>query len=102
MVLFSKHINFTMILMAFVSIDYGPLSLDAGLEWQSGVRRSTRVRHRPLEHWRGERFVYGRIHDSKHTNQLLVQSFLLMSAMLNFLFVLQDKAKHIRAKLSHL
>ncbi|TVU35942.1 hypothetical protein EJB05_17849, partial [Eragrostis curvula] len=40
---------------------------DAGLEWQSGVRRSTRIRHRPLEHWRGERFVYGRIHDTMVT-----------------------------------
>ncbi|XP_022682591.1 centromere protein C isoform X2 [Setaria italica] len=40
---------------------------DAGLAWQSGVRRSTRIRSRPLEHWRGERFVYGRIHDTMAT-----------------------------------
>ncbi|CAL4975268.1 unnamed protein product [Urochloa decumbens] len=40
---------------------------DAGLEWQSGVRRSTRIRSRPLEHWLGERFVYGRIHDTMAT-----------------------------------
>jgi len=40
---------------------------DAGLAWQSGVRRSTRIRSRPLEHWLGERFVYGRIHDTMVT-----------------------------------
>ncbi|CAL4948711.1 unnamed protein product [Urochloa decumbens] len=40
---------------------------DAGLAWQSGVRRSTRIRSRPLEHWLGERFVYGRIHDTMAT-----------------------------------
>ncbi|XP_040376235.1 centromere protein C isoform X2 [Oryza brachyantha] len=37
---------------------------DAGLTWQSGVRRSTRIRSEPLKHWLGERFVYGRIHGS--------------------------------------
>ncbi|KAJ1284332.1 hypothetical protein BS78_03G196000 [Paspalum vaginatum] len=40
---------------------------DAGLAWQSGVRRSTRIRSRPLEHWLGERFLYGRIHDTMAT-----------------------------------
>ncbi|XP_062215261.1 centromere protein C-like isoform X2 [Phragmites australis] len=40
---------------------------DAGLAWQSGVRRSTRIRSRPLEYWLGERFVYGRIHDTMAT-----------------------------------
>ncbi|PUZ55815.1 hypothetical protein GQ55_5G242300 [Panicum hallii var. hallii] len=40
---------------------------DAGLAWHSGVRRSTRIRSRPLEHWLGERFVYGRIHDTMAT-----------------------------------
>jgi len=40
---------------------------DAGLAWQSGVRRSTRIRSRPLEHWLGERFVYGRIYDTMAT-----------------------------------
>nr|CAD1832839.1 unnamed protein product [Ananas comosus var. bracteatus] len=40
---------------------------DAGLLWKSGVRRSTRVRSRPLEYWRGERFLYGRIHNSLAT-----------------------------------
>ncbi|XP_072989653.1 centromere protein C isoform X1 [Typha latifolia] len=40
---------------------------DAGLMWKSGVRRSTRVKSRPLQYWRGERFLYGRIHDSLAT-----------------------------------
>lgn len=40
---------------------------DAGLAWKSGVRRSTRIRSRPLEHWLGERFLYGRIHDTLTT-----------------------------------
>ncbi|CAN1168245.1 Centromere protein C [Linum perenne] len=32
-----------------------------------GVRRSTRIRSRPLEYWKGERFLYGRIHESLAT-----------------------------------
>ncbi|KAG8044850.1 hypothetical protein GUJ93_ZPchr0008g13191 [Zizania palustris] len=40
---------------------------DAGLTWQSGVRRSTRIRSRPLQQWLGERFVYGRIHGTMAT-----------------------------------
>ncbi|KAF0899629.1 hypothetical protein E2562_020818 [Oryza meyeriana var. granulata] len=40
---------------------------DVGLTWQSGVRRSTRIRSRPLQHWLGERFVYGRIHGTMAT-----------------------------------
>lgn len=39
----------------------------AGTLWKSGVRRSTRIRSRPLEYWRGERFLYGRIHSSLAT-----------------------------------
>ncbi|WOL10798.1 hypothetical protein Cni_G19557 [Canna indica] len=38
-----------------------------GMEWKSGLRRSTRIKHRPLEYWRGERLLYGRIHDSLAT-----------------------------------
>ncbi|XP_051224983.1 uncharacterized protein [Lolium perenne] len=38
-----------------------------GFSWQSGVRRSTRIRSRPLEDWRGERFLYGRIHETMST-----------------------------------
>ncbi|KAI3846896.1 hypothetical protein MKX03_016552 [Papaver bracteatum] len=36
----------------------------AGTKWESGVRRSTRHRIRPLEFWKGERMLYGRIHES--------------------------------------
>ncbi|OMO66826.1 hypothetical protein COLO4_30333 [Corchorus olitorius] len=32
-----------------------------------GRRRSTRIRSRPLEFWKGERFIYGRIHSSLAT-----------------------------------
>ncbi|GFY97017.1 centromere protein C [Actinidia rufa] len=39
----------------------------AGTSWESGVRRSKRIRMRPLEYWRGERFLYGRIHQSLTT-----------------------------------
>ncbi|PSS07458.1 Ring-infected erythrocyte surface antigen like [Actinidia chinensis var. chinensis] len=39
----------------------------AGTDWESGVRRSKRIRMRPLEYWRGERFLYGRIHESLTT-----------------------------------
>ncbi|XP_062169442.1 centromere protein C-like isoform X3 [Alnus glutinosa] len=39
----------------------------AGLLWKSGVRRSTRIRTRPLEYWKGERLLYGRIHQSLTT-----------------------------------
>ncbi|XP_065867312.1 centromere protein C [Euphorbia lathyris] len=38
-----------------------------GISWEAGVRRSTRIRSRPLEFWRGERFLYGRIHESLAT-----------------------------------
>lgn len=39
----------------------------AGTLWKNGVRQSTRIRSRPLEYWRGERFLYGRIHSSLAT-----------------------------------
>ncbi|KFK43814.1 hypothetical protein AALP_AA1G176700 [Arabis alpina] len=39
----------------------------AGTKWESGVRRSTRIKSRPLEYWRGERFLFGRIHESLAT-----------------------------------
>ncbi|PNY11450.1 centromere protein c [Trifolium pratense] len=40
---------------------------DAGTSWESGVRRSTRFRTKPLEYWKGERMVYGRVHESLST-----------------------------------
>ncbi|KAL9679871.1 hypothetical protein QQ045_017742 [Rhodiola kirilowii] len=33
----------------------------AGTSFESGVRRSKRLKMRPLEYWRGERFLYGRL-----------------------------------------
>jgi len=39
----------------------------AGTKIEGGVRRSTRIKSRPLEYWRGERFLYGRIHESLTT-----------------------------------
>ncbi|XP_050384720.1 centromere protein C [Argentina anserina] len=38
-----------------------------GTIWKSGVRRSTRIRTRPLEYWKGERLLIGRIHNSLPT-----------------------------------
>ncbi|XP_020960515.1 uncharacterized protein LOC107604867 isoform X2 [Arachis ipaensis] len=38
----------------------------AGTSWEAGLRRSTRIRTRPLEFWRGEKMVYGRVHDSEY------------------------------------
>ncbi|XP_010459103.1 PREDICTED: uncharacterized protein LOC104740251 isoform X2 [Camelina sativa] len=39
----------------------------AGTKLEGGIRRSTRIKSRPLEFWRGERFLYGRIHESLTT-----------------------------------
>ncbi|XP_042498368.1 centromere protein C [Macadamia integrifolia] len=39
----------------------------AGSLWESGVRRSNRIKVQPLEWWNGERFLYGRIHGSLET-----------------------------------
>ncbi|KAL1218424.1 Centromere protein C [Cardamine amara subsp. amara] len=39
----------------------------AGTKFESGIRRSTRIKSRPLEYWRGERFLFGRIHESLAT-----------------------------------
>ncbi|XP_004302929.1 PREDICTED: uncharacterized protein LOC101300739 isoform X2 [Fragaria vesca subsp. vesca] len=38
-----------------------------GTSWNSGVRRSTRIRTRPLEYWKGERLLIGRVHNSLPT-----------------------------------
>jgi hypothetical protein len=39
--------------------------LDAGTKWQDGQRVSTRIKSKPLEWWRGERMLYGRVHSCK-------------------------------------
>ncbi|XP_019438949.1 PREDICTED: uncharacterized protein LOC109344648 [Lupinus angustifolius] len=39
----------------------------SGTSCNAGLRKSTRIRTRPLEYWKGERMVYGRVHDSLAT-----------------------------------
>ncbi|KAF1893988.1 hypothetical protein Lal_00003903 [Lupinus albus] len=39
----------------------------ASTSCNAGLRKSTRIRTRPLEYWKGERMVYGRVHDSLAT-----------------------------------
>ncbi|XP_023760869.1 centromere protein C isoform X2 [Lactuca sativa] len=39
----------------------------AGSSWTSGVRRSSRIKRRPLEYWKGERLLYARVHNSLPT-----------------------------------
>ncbi|KAL3633013.1 hypothetical protein CASFOL_025997 [Castilleja foliolosa] len=38
---------------------------EAGTSFKTVVRRSKRIRMRPLEYWKGDRFLYGRVDDSK-------------------------------------
>ncbi|VFQ66276.1 unnamed protein product [Cuscuta campestris] len=37
---------------------------DAGTSFEDGVRRSKRIKTRPLEFWKGERLIFGRVNDS--------------------------------------
>ncbi|KAJ7558702.1 hypothetical protein O6H91_04G052300 [Diphasiastrum complanatum] len=41
-----------------------PSILGAGTTWVDGARRSTRIRLKPVEYWRGEKVLYGRVHKS--------------------------------------
>jgi hypothetical protein len=47
----------------------------SGTSWETGLRRSTRIRSRPLEYWKGERFLYGRIHGSEYHTFLCAFGF---------------------------
>ncbi|KAL3343681.1 hypothetical protein AABB24_027286 [Solanum stoloniferum] len=38
-----------------------PSLADAGTSFESGIRRSKRMKTRPLEYWKGERLLYGRV-----------------------------------------
>ncbi|KAI3806878.1 hypothetical protein L1987_22796 [Smallanthus sonchifolius] len=38
-----------------------------GSSWTTGVRRSSRIKSKPLEYWRGERLLYARVHNSLPT-----------------------------------
>lgn len=42
---------------------------DGGSEWKEGRRVSTRIKSRPLNWWRGEKMLYGRIHSSTFVNR---------------------------------
>ncbi|XP_052175578.1 centromere protein C-like isoform X3 [Diospyros lotus] len=37
----------------------------AGTYWKSGVRQSNRIKMRPLEYWKGERFLYGHMREDQ-------------------------------------
>ncbi|XP_073141735.1 centromere protein C isoform X2 [Henckelia pumila] len=37
---------------------------ESGTSFENGVRRSKRIKMRPLEYWKGERFLYGRVNES--------------------------------------
>lgn len=39
---------------------------DAGTSFESGVRRSKRMKTRPLEYWKGERLLYGRVDEGEY------------------------------------
>ncbi|KAJ8535944.1 hypothetical protein K7X08_034345 [Anisodus acutangulus] len=41
-----------------------PSLADAGTSFESGVRRSKRMKTRPLKYWEGERLLYGRVNES--------------------------------------
>lgn len=41
---------------------------DAGTRWSEGRRISTRIKSKPLDWWRGEKMMYGRVHSSKLAN----------------------------------
>ncbi|CAN5975237.1 unnamed protein product [Sphagnum jensenii] len=45
--------------------------LEAETRWQGGKRVSTRIKSKPLEWWKGERMLYGRVHASLN-NILLI------------------------------
>lgn len=50
-----KNTKLTLFVVLFL-----PLSkLLVRTEWENGVRQSTRIKSRPPEYWRGERFLYG-------------------------------------------
>lgn len=39
---------------------------DAGTLFEDGVRRSKRIKSRPLEFWKGERLLFGRVNESEY------------------------------------
>ena len=65
----SVYVAITIILSCLVlfNICTHAVILGAGTNWESGVRRSTRIRCRPLEFWKGEKLLYGRVHKSEYS-----------------------------------
>ncbi|XP_024540153.1 uncharacterized protein LOC9660708 isoform X2 [Selaginella moellendorffii] len=47
--------------------EQSPWLKESGMEWKNGRRCSTRYRSRPLEYWRGEKLLYGRVHKTMPT-----------------------------------
>jgi hypothetical protein len=69
----TSHLSHSLIFVFFVSYIHSYSILpDAGTSWESGVRRSTRFRTKPLECWKGERTVYGRVHESEYNRSTLL------------------------------
>lgn len=60
---------------------------DAGTSFESGVRRSKRMKTRPLEYWKGERLLYGRVNEGEH---FLVNSLLSLLCRVLFSFFSLD------------
>lgn len=64
------------------SFEYDSLiSVGCGTSWEAGVRRSKRIKMRPLEYWKGERFLYGRIHESSSSLGTLLYNYIVLVIM---------------------
>ncbi|XP_019195595.1 PREDICTED: uncharacterized protein LOC109189225 isoform X2 [Ipomoea nil] len=46
------------------ALKFRPSLADAGTLFENGVRRSKRIKSRPLEFWKGERLLFGRVNES--------------------------------------
>nr|GMC73320.1 centromere protein C [Ipomoea batatas] len=46
------------------ALKFRPSLADAGTLFEDGVRRSKRIKSRPLEFWKGERLLFGRVNES--------------------------------------
>lgn len=49
---------------------------ESGTLFENGVRRSKRIRMRPLEYWKGERFLYGRLDESEY--HMMIKIFYIL------------------------
>lgn len=69
-------------------------STDAGTSFQDGVRRSKRMKTRPLEYWKGERLLFGRVNDSEY----FLVNFILLLLYLVFVFSFFNLDSFVRLK----